>query len=102
MRKKPNLSPRQIDSLFCQRPGAGIERIYIYSNATEREQQPPSQNVLKSIHMPAIHVKNIRNFSEFHKKLIHLTGINDFSCNSTPSYLIIRANSHPAFATISI
>jgi hypothetical protein len=51
--------------------------------------------------MPAIYVKNIRNFSEFHKKWIHLTGINDFSCKSTPSYLIIRANSHPVFAIIS-
>jgi hypothetical protein len=71
------------------------------SDATEREQLPPSQNVLKSIHMPAIYVKHIRNFSEFHKKLIHLTGINDFSCKSAPSYLIIRASSHPAFATIS-
>ncbi|XP_025409279.1 uncharacterized protein LOC112682769 [Sipha flava] len=54
------------------------------SNATEREQLPPSQNVLKSFHMPAIYVKNIRNFSEFHKKLIHLTGINDFSLITQP------------------
>jgi hypothetical protein len=51
--------------------------------------------------MPAIYVKKIRNFSEFRKKLIHLTDINDFSCKSAPFYLIIRANSYPAFATIS-
>lgn len=56
------------------------------------------QIVPKSIRMPSIYLKNVRNFSEFHKKSIQITGIHTFPCMSTP--LSFRANNHPTFSTI--
>lgn len=42
--------------------------------------------------IPAIYIKNVTNFSIFSKKIISLTGTNDISFKSTPSFLKIRPN----------
>lgn len=61
-------------------------------NITVCEQLPKTKITHTPTRIPAIYIKNVTNFSLFSKKIISLTGTNDISFKSTPSFLIIRPN----------